>query len=385
MPQSPIYLDHQSTTPMDPRVLEVMLPYFTKIYGNPSSRNHVFGWEAAEGVDEAKEKCAQLIGAHPSELIFTSGATESINLALKGILLNQPEKNHIITCATEHSAVLDTCASLEALGYPVTYLPVNEHGLICLEELEAAIRADTGLICIHFANNETGAVQPITKIGELSRAKNIPFFSDATQAVGKIPVSVKQGGVDLVCFSGHKMYGPKGIGILYKRKNISLKAQLEGGRQQAGFRSGTLNVPGIIGLGEACAISRLEMSEEASRLSEWRDELEQELMRLGGVHQNGPTDTRLPHCSNLYIEGVSGEAFILSLGSKLAFSQGAACSSVTRQLSHVLLAMQKSPEIIESSFRFSLGRFNTKYEINEAKEQLKSAILSHRIHQGYSF
>ncbi|PWJ57123.1 cysteine desulfurase [Dyadobacter jejuensis] len=377
--KKPIYFDHQATTPMDPRVLEAMVPYFTTHFGNSSSRNHFFGWEAQEAVEESKEHVAALIDAHPSEIIFTSGATEAVNLAIKGVLSANGAPAHIITCKTEHMAVLDTCAGLEKQGTEVTYLDVDQYGTIDIQELEAAIRPHTAIIVLMYANNETGTLQPISEVGTLARKHGIPFLCDATQAVGKLPLSVQAHAIDLLCFSGHKMYGPKGIGVLYKSSSTqALEPQITGGGQQAGLRSGTLNVPGIVGLARACTLSAELMPQESAYLKMIRDRFESQLTALGGVRINGHPYHRLPHCSNLTIDGVQGEEFALSLGSKLAFSQSAACHAVTSQPSHVLLAMGMAPEDVLRSFRFGFGRFNKEEEINLATDMLIAAIKKFR-------
>ena len=292
----PIYMDNNATTPMDPRVLEAMLPYFTQHFGNAASRNHPFGWEAEEAVDYAREQVAKLIGADAKEIIFTSGATEGDNLGIKGVFEMYASKgNHIITATTEHKAVLDTCKHIEKLGGEVTYLEVKENGLIDLAELEAAIKPNTILISIMYANNEIGVVQPIKEITALAKKNGILFFTDATQAVGKIPVDVIKDGIDLMTFTGHKMYGPKGIGALYvRRKNprVKVTAQMDGGGHERGMRSGTLNVPGIVGFGKACELCRLEMEEDAKRISVLRDKLETELMKLEEAYINGTPESR---------------------------------------------------------------------------------------------
>ncbi|HNH20804.1 MAG TPA: aminotransferase class V-fold PLP-dependent enzyme, partial [Ferruginibacter sp.] len=299
----PIYLDNNATTPMDPRVLEAMTPYFLDHFGNAASRNHPFGWAAEEAVDYAREQVAKLIGADPKEIIFTSGATEGDNLAIKGVFEMYASKgNHIITAVTEHKAVLDTCKHIEKLGGEVTYLPVNAEGLIDLKELEAAIKPTTILIAIMYANNEIGVVQPVKEISAIARKNGVLLFTDGTQAVGKIPVDVNKDGIDLMAFSAHKMYGPKGVGALYvRRKNprVKVTAQMDGGGHERGMRSGTLNVPGIVGLGKACELCMLEMEEDTKRISKLRDKLETELMKLEEAYVNGSREHRLPHVSNI--------------------------------------------------------------------------------------
>ena len=299
----PIYLDHNATTPCDPRVVEAMIPYFTNSFGNAASRNHPFGWQAEEAVDYAREQVAKLIGADPKEIIFTSGATEADNLAIKGVFEMYASKgNHIITCNIEHKAVLDTCKHIEKEGGEVTYLKVNPDGLIDMKELEAAIKPTTILIAIMYANNEIGTVMPMKEISALAKKKGILVFSDATQAVGKVPVDVNKDGIDLMAFSAHKMYGPKGIGALYvRRKNprVKVTAQMDGGGHERGMRSGTLNVPGIVGFGKACEIARLELDSEMARVSKLRDKLETSLLNLEEAYVNGSREHRLPHVSNI--------------------------------------------------------------------------------------
>lgn len=381
-PKLPIYLDYNATTPVDARVLEAMLPYFTGKFGNAASRSHAFGWTAEEAVKMAREQVAALIGAVPEEIIFTSGATEACNLALKGVFEAYAAKgNHIITCTTEHKAVLDTCRHLEKMGAQVTYLPVNTDGLIDLDELENAITEQTLLIAIMYANNETGILQPISEIGALAKKHGVLFCSDATQALGKIPVDVQQDGIDLMAFSAHKMYGPKGVGALYVRRRnprVRLTAQMDGGGHERGMRSGTLNVPGIVGLGQAATIAKEEMAEDAARLESLRARLEQALLALGGVSVNGQGARRLAHVSNLSFNGVESEALMLYLAKDMALSSGSACTSATLAPSHVLKAMGLSDEAAFSSLRFSLGRFTTEPEINYAIEKISTSVAALR-------
>ena len=306
----PIYLDNNATTPLDPRVLDAMLPFFTEVYGNAASRNHPFGWAAEEGVDYAREQIAQLINCDPKEIIFTSGATESDNLAIKGVFEMYAQKgNHVITTTTEHKAVLDTCKHIEKLGGTVTYLPVNEQGLISLADLEAAMTPQTILVSIMYGNNETGTIQPIQEIAKIAHQHGALFMTDGTQAVGKIPVDVIADGIDLMAFTAHKMYGPKGVGALYVRRKsprVKVTAQMDGGGHERGMRSGTLNVPGIVGFGKACELARLEMAQDAERLSKLRDHLEKELLTLEESYVNGSVEHRLPHVTNIsfkYVEG----------------------------------------------------------------------------------
>src|SRR5687768_16701554 len=339
----PVYLDNNATTPMDPRVLEAMIPYFTEHFGNAASRNHPFGWEAEEAVDYAREQVAKLIGADPKEIIFTSGATEGDNLALKGVYEMYATKgNHIITATTEHKAVLDTCKHIEKLGGEVTYLQVNNEGLINLKELEAAFKPTTILVAIMYANNEIGTLQPVREISAITKKHGALFFSDATQAVGKVPVDAIKDGVDLMAFTAHKMYGPKGVGALYVRhKNPTVKvtAQIDGGGHERGMRSGTLNVPGIVGLGAACEVAMAEMGHEAPRLAALRDRLEHGIMsNLDGVTINGDPEHRLPHVTNLSFAGVEGDALLSGL-TDLCVSSGSACTSASLEPSYVPRAL----------------------------------------------
>ncbi|MCE7040954.1 cysteine desulfurase family protein [Dyadobacter sp. CY312] len=376
----PIYLDNNATTPMDPRVLEEMLPYFLNKFGNAASRTHAYGWEAEEAVEHGRENIANLIGANPNEIVFTSGATEAINLAIKGIFESSvKEINHIITVQTEHKAVLDTCRSIEKRGAQVTYLPVDVNGLISLQELQAAITKDTLLIAVMFANNETGVIQPVREIGEIAVKHGIHFFTDATQAVGKIPVNVKENNVALMAFSAHKLYGPKGIGALFVRKKNgpALTAQIDGGGHERNRRSGTLNVPGIVGLGKACELAEAELTMETERLTELRNQLESRLSGLNIVI-NATSAPRLPHCTNITFNDIDGEKLILEASSRVAFSQSSACTSATIQPSHVLKAMGLTDEIIHNSFRLSLGRFTTSEQVDMAIEVISKIVKSHQ-------
>jgi len=364
----PIYLDHNATTPCDPGVMEVMLPYFTEQYGNAASRSHSFGWQAEEAVDYAREQVARLIGAEPKEIIFTSGATEGDNLAIKGVFEMYAGKgNHIITCVTEHKAVLDTCKHIEKLGGAVTYLPVNKEGLIELHQLEAAITPRTILIAIMYANNETGTIQPVKEIGALAKKHGVLFFTDATQAVGKIPVDVINDEIDLLTCSAHKMYGPKGVGALYvRRKNprVKLTAQMDGGGHEKGMRSGTLNVPGIAGFGKAADICRLQMETDAQRMSQLRDKLENALLQLDATYINGSRDHRLPHVANISFNFVNGDGLMMGLNKEVALSSGAACTSASMEPSYVLKALGVEDDLAHSSLRFSIGRFTTEEEVD---------------------
>ncbi len=363
---------------MDRRVLEAMHPYFLTHYGNAASRSHSFGWEAEEAVDYAREQVAQLIGASSKEIIFTSGATEADNLALKGIFEMYAAKgNHIITAVTEHKAVLDTCAHLEKLGADVTYLHVKSDGLIDLEELNKSIRPGTILICIMYANNEIGVIQPIKEIGALAKKHGILFFTDATQAVGKIPVDVVRDGIDLMAFSAHKMYGPKGVGALYmRRKNprVRITAQMDGGGHERGARSGTLNVPGIVGFGKACELCRIEMEKDSNQVKTLRDKLESELLKIDGVYVNGSRERRLPNVSNLSFQDTDSEGLMLGFNKNIAVSSGSACTSATLEPSYVLKALGVEDNLAKSAIRFGLGRFTTEEEIDYTIGQVSDTV-----------
>jgi cysteine desulfurase len=378
----PIYLDNNATTPMDPRVLEAMLPYFVEKFGNAASRNHSFGWVAEEAVDYAREQVAKLINADPKEIIFTSGATESDNLALKGVFEMYASKgNHIITATTEHKAVLDTCKHIEKMGGRVTYLEVNPEGLIDLKELENAITDKTILIAIMYGNNEIGVIQPVREISAIARKHGVLFFTDATQAVGKVPVDVQADGIDLMAFSGHKMYGPKGVGALYvRRKNprVKVTAQMDGGGHERGMRSGTMNVPGIVGLGKACEICMNEMESEAKRLSVMRDRLENALMELEEAYVNGSKEHRLPHVSNISFKYVEGEGLMMGFNKNIALSSGSACTSASLEPSYVLKALGLGDDLAHSSLRFGLGRFTTDEQIDYTINAIKDTVLKLR-------
>lgn len=377
----PIYLDNNATTPMDPRVLETMLPYFTEHFGNAASRNHAFGWKAEEAVDYAREQIAALIHADAKEIIITSGATESNNLALKGVFEMYAEKgNHFITVETEHKAILDTCKHLEKQGAEVTYLKTAEDGLITVEQVAEAIRPNTVMVSVMYANNEIGVIQPIREITKLCKSKGILFHTDATQAVGKIPVDVMADGIDLMSFSGHKMYGPKGVGVLYvRRKNprVKVTAQMDGGGHERGMRSGTLNVPGIVGLGQACEICRNEMAADTARISGMRDRLEKELLTLEESYINGNTEHRLPHITNMSFKYVEGEGLIMGV-KNIAVSSGSACTSASLEPSYVLKALGLDDELAHSSLRFGLSRFTTDEEIDYAIGHVREAVLKLR-------
>lgn len=375
--KQPIYLDNNATTPLDPRVLEAMLPYFTEKFGNAASRNHAFGWVAEEGVDYAREQVAKLIGCTEKEIIFTSGATEADNLAIKGVFEMYKEKgNHIITAVTEHKAVLDTCKHLEKNGARVTYLGVKEDGLIDLAELEAAMTPETILVSIMYGNNEIGVIQPIKEISAIAHKHGALFMTDATQAVGKIPVDVNADGIDLMAFSAHKMYGPKGVGALYVRRKgprVKVTAQMDGGGHERGMRSGTLNVPGIVGLGKACELCRLEMESETVRLSALRDKLESTLNKMEESYVNGNTQHRLPHVANISFKYVEGEGLMMAM-SDLAVSSGSACTSASLEPSYVLKSLGLSDDLAHSSIRFGLGRFTTEAEIDQAIAVTEKAV-----------
>ncbi|MES2329491.1 MAG: IscS subfamily cysteine desulfurase [Bacteroidota bacterium] len=378
----PIYLDNNATTPMDPRVLEAMIPYFTEHFGNAASRNHPFGWEAEEAVDYAREQVAKLIGADPKEIIFTSGATEGDNLGIKGVYEMYASKgNHIITCTTEHKAVLDTCKHIERTGGEVTYLEVKADGLIDLKELEAAIKPTTILIAIMYANNEIGVLQPIKEISTIAKKHGILFFSDAVQAVGKVPVDVNKDGIDIMAFTAHKMYGPKGIGALYvRRKNprVKVTAQMDGGGHERGMRSGTLNVPGIVGFGKACELARLEMADDAARLSKLRDKLETSLMQLEEAYVNGNREHRLPHVTNISFKYVEGEGLLMGFNKNIALSSGSACTSASLEPSYVLKALGLGDDLAHSSLRFGLGRFTTEEQIDYTINAVSTTVLKLR-------
>ncbi|ASZ09925.1 IscS subfamily cysteine desulfurase [Chitinophaga pendula] len=378
MPKLPIYLDYNATTPCDPRVVDVMLPYFTEIFGNAASRSHAFGWTAEEAVDHAREQVARLIGAEPKEIVFTSGATEADNLALKGVFEMYSSKgNHIITTETEHKAVLDTCKHLEKKGASVTYLKVNNEGEIDLKELEAAITPQTILVAIMYANNEIGIVHPIKEISAIAKKHGILMMTDATQAVGKIPVNVDRDGIDLLALSAHKIYGPKGVGALYVRRKsprVKVTAQMDGGGHERGMRSGTLNVPGIVGLGKACELCMEEMEAEAKRLAVLRDKLEKALLELEEAYVNGSTQHRLPHVSNLSFKYVEGEGLMMGFNREIAVSSGAACTSASLEASYVLKALGLGDDLAHASLRFSLGRFTTEEEIDYTIQAVTAAV-----------
>jgi len=374
-----VYLDNNSTTPCDPRVVDTMVPYFYQKPGNSASRNHPFGWEAEEGVDYAREQIAALLKVDPKEIIFTSGATESDNLAIKGVFeMYRSKGNHIITVTTEHKAVLDTCDKLTEVGAEITYLKVAEDGLINLAELEAAIKSTTILVSVMCANNETGVIQPMKEIGDICEKHGVLFMSDATQAVGKIPTYPKEIGVHLMAWTSHKMYGPKGVGALYvsrKSPRVKVTAQMDGGGHERGMRSGTLNVPGIVGFGKAAEIARLEMHADAERLSKLRDRLEHELTsRLEECYINGNVDHRMPHVTNISFKHVEGEGLMMTFNQNIAVSSGSACTSASLEPSYVLVALGLGDDLAHSSIRFSLGRFTTDEEVDFAVEKLVAGV-----------
>ena len=378
--QLPVYLDNNATTPVDPRVLEMMLPFFTMHFGNAASNSHAYGWEAAEAVKYAREQVAALINSEPEEIIFTSGATESDNLALKGVYEMYTSKgNHIITVKTEHKAVLDSCKHLEKKGAEITYLNVKKDGLIDLEELKNSIKSTTILIAVMYANNETGVIQRVQEISRIAKKNSILFFSDAAQAVGKIPVDVIKDGIDLMSFSAHKIYGPKGIGALYvRRKNprVRLSSQMDGGGHERGIRSGTLNVPAIVGFGKACELCRIQMQNDAEKTGKQRNKLEKELAKIKDVCINGNIQHRLPNVSNLSFKNINSSELMAKFSKKIAVSSGSACTSASQSPSHVLKAMGLSDEMALSSLRFSLGRFTTDEEIDFTINQLANLLIS---------
>ena len=374
----PIYMDNHATTPLDPRVLEAMMPYLTGIFGNAASRNHSFGWEAEAAVEKAREQIAKLIGCTAKEIIFTSGATESNNLAIKGIAEMYRERgNHIITQVTEHKAVLDTCKRLEKSGYRVTYLPAQADGLIDIEDLKRAMDDQTILVSIMYANNEIGVIQPIQEIGKLCHEKGVLFHTDAVQAVGKIPVNVITDNIDVLSLSGHKIYGPKGVGALYVRRRnprVQISEQINGGGHERGMRSGTLNVPGIVGLGAACEICLNEMEAEGKREGELRDYLKNKLEKaLDYTQVNGNMDHHLPGNLNMSFVYVEGESLLMGIND-IAVSSGSACTSATLEPSYVLKALGLGDDVAHSSIRFGLGRFNTKEEVDYVSDKLIDVV-----------
>jgi cysteine desulfurase len=380
--KTPIYLDNHATTRMDPRVLDAMLPYFTEFFGNSASRNHEFGWVAEQAVDKARKQIADLIGATSKEIIFTSGATESNNLAIKGVAEMYAEKgNHIITAATEHKAVLDTCKKLEKSGYRVTYLPLKGDGLIDLEMLKESFTDKTILVSIMYANNEIGVIQPIAEIGKMCRERGVLFHTDGVQAVGKVPVNVNTDNIDIMSITAHKFYGPKGVGALYVRRKaprVQITAQMDGGGHERGMRSGTLNVPGIVGMGEACAIAQRDMPVEMARLRVLRDRLKDKLEAgLDEVFINGSMEHRLPHNLNMSFLYVEGESLLMGIND-VAVSSGSACTSATLEPSYVLKALGLGDDLAHSSIRFGIGRFNTEEEIDYVAAKLVEVVTKLR-------
>src|SRR6267142_4939223 len=374
----PIYMDYHATTPVDPRVLEAIMPFFNEKFGNAASRNHPFGWVAEEAVEKARKQVADLIGANAKEIVFTSGATESDNLAIKGAAEMYREKgNHIITCVTEHKAVIDTCKRLEKDGYRVTYLPVKKDGRISLDELKSAITDKTILITIMTANNEIGVIQPIAEIGAIAKEKGILFHTDAVQAVGKIPFNVNDLKVDMASISAHKMYGPKGVGALYVRRRnprVLLSPIIDGGGHERGMRSGTLNVPGIVGFGKAAELCKQEMAAEGERLRKLRDRLDDRLHKgLDEIYINGSTEHRLPHNLNISFAYVEGESLLMGIND-VAVSSGSACTSASLEPSYVLKALGTGDDLAHSSIRFGIGRFNTEAEIDYVADRVVETV-----------
>ncbi|MFT5052781.1 MAG: cysteine desulfurase [Chlamydiales bacterium] len=376
--KTPIYLDYQATTPVDPRVLETMLPYFNETFGNAASRSHAYGWTAEKAIDRAREQVASLIGASAKEIVWTSGSTEAINLAMKGVAEMYGSKGkHIITTQPEHKAVLDTGQHLEKQGFEVTYVKPDKNGRISVDSIAAAMRDDTILVAVMWANNEVGTINPIREIGALCHEKGILLFTDATQAVGKLPVDVVADNVDLLCLSAHKIYGPKGVGALYVRRRnprVRLVAQMDGGGHERGMRSGTLNVPGIVGLGAACEVCEQDLQKDKEHSVKLRDHFEKRVFAaLDHTHINGDPEHRLPHCSNLSFSYVEGESLIMGI-KDLAVSSGSACTSASLEPSHVLQSMEVGDELAHSSIRFGFGRFTTQEEVDFAADQVIEAV-----------
>jgi cysteine desulfurase len=374
----PIYLDNNATTPMDPRVLETMIPYFTHKFGNAASRNHSFGWVAEDAVDYAREQVAKLIGADPKEIIFTSGATEGDNLGIKGVFEMYATKgNHIITTTIEHKAVIDTCKHLEKAGAEVTYLEPNSEGMFDLAELEAAIKPTTILISMMYANNEIGTVNPIAAISKIARKHGVLLMTDAVQAVGKIPVDVNKDGIDIMAFTAHKMYGPKGVGALYiRRKNprVKVTAQIDGGGHERGMRSGTLNVPGIVGFGRACEICMQDMAKDTEHVTKLRNKLEDALLQIEESYLNGHKTNRLPHVANISFKHVEGEGLLMGINKDIALSSGSACTSASLEPSYVLKGLGLGDDLAHSSLRFGLSRFTTEEQIDHAVKLVASTV-----------
>ncbi|GAB2611025.1 cysteine desulfurase family protein [Belliella aquatica] len=372
----PIYLDYNATTPCAPEVVEAMLPYFTEHFGNAASKSHPFGWMAENAVEMARENVASLIGANPKEIIFTSGATEAINIAIKGTFERYgKEKQHYISCQTEHKAVLDTLKKIEEKGAEITLLPVNSHGQIDPLELESSIRPETKMICLMWANNETGVIYPVEKIAQIAAKHDIIFFTDAVQAVGKIPIDVN--GIHLMALSAHKFYGPKGVGVLYIRHNHELPkpiSQIDGGGHEKGFRSGTINVPGIVGLGKAAEIAKSSLNKESKRLKSLRDKLEIGILEIEGTILNAGQSQRLDHVSNISFQGIEGENLLREINREVAVSSGSACTSISPKPSHVLAAMGIEADLGRASVRFSLGRMITEEEIDKVIRIVRNVV-----------
>lgn len=382
--KTPIYLDNQATTPVDPRVMDEMLPYFTEMYGNAASRNHPFGWQAEEAVEKARAEIATLIGATPKELVFTSGSTEAINLAMKGAVEMYGDSEgkisgkHIITSLVEHKAVLDTCKHLENEGCEVTYLEPDETGRVSVEQVEAAMRDDTLMVALIWGNNEIGTLNPIRELGALCHERNVLFFVDGTQCAGKIPVDVQEDNIDLMCISAHKLYGPKGIGVLYVRRRaprVRLVAQIDGGGHERGMRSGTLNVPLIVGFGAACRVALEDLNKDLEHSIKLRDRLEEKIREnCDMVHLNGNREHRLPGCLNLSFSYVEGESLLMGINEEMAVSSGSACTSASLEPSHVLRAMGVGDELAHSSIRFGVGRFTTEEEVDHAAKRVTETV-----------
>ncbi|MBK9504935.1 MAG: IscS subfamily cysteine desulfurase [Bacteroidetes bacterium] len=374
----PIYLDNSATTPADPRVVDTMVPYFYEHFGNAASRSHPFGWEAEDAVDQARERIGKLIGATDKEIIITSGATEADNLAIKGVYDMYSRKgNHIVTVTTEHKAVLDTCKHLEKQGAQITYLKTDAEGNIDLNELESVVTDKTIMVAVMYANNEIGTIAPIRQIADIAHKKGALMFSDATQAAGKISIDVDRDGIDLMAFTAHKMYGPKGVGALYvRRKNprVKVTAQMDGGGHERGMRSGTLNVPGIVGFGKAAELAMLEMEIDAARLSVMRDRLENELCKIEESYVNGNRRSRLPHITNISFKYVEGEGLMMAFNQNIAVSSGSACTSASLEPSYVLKALGLGDDLAHSSIRFSLGRFTTDEQIQYTIDHVTKAV-----------
>ena len=374
----PIYLDNSATTPADPRVVDTMVPYFYEHFGNAASRSHPFGWEAEDAVDQARERIGKLIGATDKEIIITSGATEADNLAIKGVYDMYSRKgNHIVTVTTEHKAVLDTCKHLEKQGAQITYLKTDAEGNIDLNELESVVTDKTIMVAGMYANNEIGTIAPIRQIADIAHKKGALMFSDATQAAGKISIDVDRDGIDLMAFTAHKMYGPKGVGALYvRRKNprVKVTAQMDGGGHERGMRSGTLNVPGIVGFGKAAELAMMEMEIDAARLSVMRDRLENELCKIEESYVNGNRRSRLPHITNISFKYVEGEGLMMAFNQNIAVSSGSACTSASLEPSYVLKALGLGDDLAHSSIRFSLGRFTTDEQIQYTIDHVTKAV-----------